>query len=163
MGPPNAGTVLASEARLHDMMDTFTNLLSLFPDGGGLTVLEAVLEVVKQVACGARRGLPGLTAMDPADGTLQRLNSSPCGIDDVHVIGTDYEPLPSASRAAWVLNTIVDRLFKEANDLVVPTDGMSRAGSFQVADPYLVARERAVAHTTYFGSGDVRDEIARRL
>jgi pimeloyl-ACP methyl ester carboxylesterase len=160
---PNAGTVLASEERLGDLLDTVTNLVSLFPDGAGLAVLEGVLEVVKQIALGARRGLPGLTSMDPASDVLTRLNGTPHTIGSLHAIGTDHQPLPSAPMAARALDTVVDRLFGQPNDLVVPTEGMHRAGTFAVGAPFLLPEGLGVTHNSYFASAEVRRELARFL
>lgn len=160
---PNAGTTLASKDKLGDLLDTFTNLLSLFPDSSGSPALEAVLEVVKQVAQGALGGLDGLAAMDPANPALAELNEvavPPTG--RVLAVATDYAPLPSAPLAARALDKVVDALFDSGNDLVVPTEGVARAGRYVAADVHLAeaTADTAITHTTFFGSPGVRERLA---
>jgi hypothetical protein len=159
---PNAGTVLASPRNLGRLVDTFTNLLSFVPDGTGADALQAVLEVVKQLATGALSGLDGLAAMDPDDETLRTLNEIDCELSAVHAITADFEPAPGSSLAQRSLDVITDAMFGAANDLVVPTAGMSNAGKFVVSDPYVVAGP-TVAHSGYFGDERVRTEIRRCL
>jgi pimeloyl-ACP methyl ester carboxylesterase len=161
---PNAGTVLASSSRLGDLLDTFTNLFALVPDGtGGVVALLAVLEVVKQVAVGALSGLTGLASMDPSCASLARLNAMNWTTPSVHAITSDYQPEAGASLARNTLNAIVDALFAEAgNDLVVPTLGMATAGTFVVDTPF-VATSPTVTHSGYFSDTAVQAEIRRCL
>ena len=160
---PNAGTVLARKERIGDLLDTFTNTLSLVPDSFGAPALQGMLEVVKQVALGALSGLDGLAAMDPDDEGLKALNAGAKSSGSVHAITTDYQPPDSAALAAKALNAIVDALFGGANDLVVPTEGMARADRFVIDDPYVVAGGDGISHCEYFSHLGVRDEITRCL
>lgn len=158
---PNAGTTLASNDKLGDLLDVFTNLVSLFPDPGSSVVLEAVMELVKQVAQGAFGGLPGIAAMDPANAELAALNTHP-PTGSVRAITTDYEPASSESLGAKALDVLVDALFGTANDLVVPTDGVFDAGSYVIADPFRAisaAGEVPLTHTTFFRNAAVRAQI----
>jgi len=160
---PNAGTVLARKEKIGDLLDTFTNVLSLVPDSFGTPALQGVLEVVKQVALGSMAGLDGLAAMDPDNEGLKSFNANAKPNDAVHAITTDYQPAGSATLAAKAMNTIVDALFGGANDLIVPTEGMAKADKFVVANPYVVAGADAVSHCAYFSHAGAREEIARCL
>lgn len=163
---PNAGTALCSPQRIGLLLEVVTNLAGFLPESPVSAVLEATLELVKQVSIGAFRGLPGLTAMDPDGAALAELNKADAPGFACHAIVTDYEPAASASLVEKTLDVTVDLVFGAANDLVVPTEGMSRAGRFSVGDPFHAtagAGERSVAHTSYFGAAGVRAEIARCL
>jgi hypothetical protein len=160
LASPNAGTPLASKDRLGQLIDVCTNLFALFPDSAGAVTLQAVLEVVKQLATGALSGLDGLTSMDPANPTLARLNGNESHCQ-VYTIGTDYHPAPTASLAVRTLNTLADKVFGAANDLVVPTLGMSSAGKFIVEKPFRA--ESTISHSGYFDNPGVRQELTRCL
>ncbi|MFC3456357.1 esterase/lipase family protein [Amycolatopsis speibonae] len=159
---PNAGTKLASPDNLGSLVDTFTNLFSLLPDAAGGAALPGVLEVVKQVAVGIMSGLDGLAAMDPANEELLALNDTEVRMDAVHAITSDYRPSAGASLTQRALDTIVDALFADGNDLVVPFTGMSNAGKFVVPAPFALDAP-SVSHCAYFGDERVRDEIRHYL
>jgi hypothetical protein len=163
---PNAGTALCSPQRLGMLLDVTTNLAGFLPESPVSAVLETTLAVVKHVAFGGFRGLPGLTAMDPDGAILANLNKAAAPTFPTHAIVSDYEPAEKASLAAKALDVTVDALFGSANDLVVPTASMSRAGTFAVKRPFQAkpgTGERPVAHSSYFGTSCVRAEIARCL
>ena len=156
-GSPNAGTVLASEQHLDDLLDTVTTLLSLLPAEEIAVPAAAVLEVVKQVATGVRKGLDGLASMDP-DGTFLAAIDRPVpdGIR-THAVAADFTG--SAKLSLRALDALADRLFGTGNDLVVPTDGVHTAGRYLVPDP-LVLRRRDVGHLTLFRTQEVKDALA---
>jgi hypothetical protein len=160
---PNAGTVLASKDRLESLLDVFTNLFSLLPDETVSVAVEGVLEVVKQVATGVLGGLDGLAAMDPQDASLRHLNdATPSPGVNVYAVTSDFEPA-QASLAVKALDLVVDPLFGAANDLVVPTQGVYRAGSYVVDEPFLVPAASAVSHTRFFRDAEVRRRLAAWL
>lgn len=154
---PNAGTVLAGQDRLDDLLDTVTTLLSLLPAEEIAVPASAVLEVVKQVATGVRAGLDGLAAMDPDSRFLAGIDRPvPDGMR-THAVAADFTG--SARLSLRALDALADRLFGAANDLVVPTDGVHTAGRYLVPDP-LVLRRRDVGHLTLFRTPEVRDALA---
>jgi hypothetical protein len=160
---PNAGTVLASKKRLGDLLDVFTNVVSLFTDEGSGTVVAAVLEVVKQVAVGALGGLGGLAAMDPDGAYLQAIDSLPAGPAGVHAMTSNYHAA-GASVPVRVLDVLTDALFGAPNDLVVPTEGVYSAGTYLIDKPFdLSGRSPAVAHTGFFREPEVRRQLDRWL
>ncbi|MEU6986387.1 hypothetical protein ABZ946_23605 [Streptomyces sp. NPDC046324] len=161
---PNAGTVLADAQHLGDLLDVFTNLLGLLPDEIVTTTLEVVLEVVKHCATGALGGLGGLAAMDPASSALTDLNAAPVPtVGTVRAITSDYSPADGAGLAIRALNRLVDQLFGVGNDLVVPTDGVHRAGSYVVRDPLVIPSTSGVAHVDFFRDAQVRSRLAEWL
>jgi hypothetical protein len=160
---PNAGTVLASRDRLESLLDTFTNLLSLFPEELFSTAIEGVLEVVKQVATGVLGGLDGLAAMDPDGPSLRDLNRVAAhSATAARAITSDFEP-EQAPLAVRALDLVTDPLFGAANDLVVPTEGVYRAGAYSVDDPFVVPVRSAVSHTAFFRDAEVRRQLATWL
>jgi len=58
-----AGTAPARNDRPRDLLNTVTDIATMFPDDASVTVLDAVLEVVKDVVTGVQGGCPG----SPAD------------------------------------------------------------------------------------------------
>jgi hypothetical protein len=162
---PNAGTVLASKQRLGDLLDVFTNLLALFPDGMVGTTIEVVLEVVKHCAVGALGGLDGLAAMDPASPTLRALNKvSISTTGTVHAVTSNFEPSAGAGITIRTLDLLMDRMFDKAgNDLVVPTDGVGQADAYMVQNPVVIPTANAVAHTHFFDDDLVRQSLAAWL
>jgi hypothetical protein len=157
---PNAGTTLASKDRLGDLLDVFSNLLSLLPDETVSVAVEGVLEVVKQVATGVLGGLDGLAAMDPEADSLRDLNDTASATGTrVHAVATDFKP-SKGSLAIRALDLVVDPLFGLANDLVVPTEGVYKAGSYLVDEPFVVPASSQVTHTTFFRDADVRARLS---
>lgn len=165
VGVPNAGTVLADTEHLGDLLDTYTNLLDAFPDIGAVDVLQVVLEVVKQVATGVAEGLDGLMAMNPGGDYLRTLNKEPSERPGYAAIAADFAPASRNARQL-AMNLVADRLFRSANDLVVPRDG-----GWEVDDQSLVAANRrlsisddqAVTHNSYFASHEVRERLSEWL
>lgn len=161
---PNAGTALAEKQRLSDLLGVFTNLLGLFPEEVVSTTLEVVLEVVKHGATGVLGGLDGLAAMDPASEGLGVLNASAVPTEgSVRAVTSDFEPARDAALAMRALDGLVDRLFGVGNDLVVPTEGVHRAGSYVVPDPIVVPSASAVVHSGFFRHAQVRASLSEWL
>ncbi len=160
---PNAGTVLADPARWGALLDTMTNLATLFPDDFTSLPLTAVIETVKQVGTGVLDGLDGLAAMSPGSRFLVGLGSEPPTVaGKSFAVASDFDP-ESASLPVRALDALVDPFFGEGNDLVVPTEGISRAAGLTVEDVLTVPRSPAIAHVSYFGDATVREHIATWL
>jgi hypothetical protein len=165
VGSPNAGTVLADAEHLGDLLDTYTNMLDAFPDIGAVDVLQVVLEVVKQVATGMADGLDGLMSMNPGGDYLRALNKDPAERTGYAAIAADFSPA-SRSPRQLAMNLVADRLFRGANDLVVPRDG-----AWEVDDRSLVAADRrlsiadddAVTHNSYFTNAAVQERLFELL
>ena len=137
MAAPNHGTALADADHMVSFVDRYTSVLNLAPPGPLQVVseiLEAIVTVVKVVGHAVANGLPGIDAMDPK-GELhrehQRRPRACCHLP------RDRRRLPADRRVAGPgegrgVNLVADRIFENAaNDLVVPTLGVSRGS----ADP----------------------------
>lgn len=167
---PNHGTALADADHMVAFIDRYTSILNLAPPGPLEVVseiLEAIVTVVKVVGHAMLRGLPGLLAMDPRGAFIERLNSGAAPTAEYFALSADYRP--SGGLAALVLasvaDAVIDRVFADAaNDLVVPTLGVSEGG----ADPaFPIPSERmfsfddteGVQHSGFFPA----PETSRRL
>ncbi|GAA3453726.1 DUF7379 domain-containing protein [Dactylosporangium matsuzakiense] len=158
---PNAGTVLARTDKLRALLDVVTNLATLFLDDATGTVVDVVLEIVKDLATGAHQGLPGIAAMSPDGDWLTALNAGPRpGSTRVFAATTDFDPGDGAALPLRALDGLVDLLFAAPNDLVVPTEGVYRAGRYIVDEPFhVVGGPPFTAHTGFFGHPQVRERI----
>jgi pimeloyl-ACP methyl ester carboxylesterase len=165
VGSPNAGTVLADAEHLGDLLDSYTNMLDAFPDIGAVDVLQVVLEVVKQVATGIAEGLDGLMSMNPGGEYLRTLNKEPAERAGYAAIAADFSPASRDPRQL-AMNLVADRLFRGANDLVVPRDGAWEVDdcSLVAADQRLsIADEDAVTHNSYFNNPAVQERLFELL
>ena len=145
-----------------DFVDSYTNLLNFLPSNGATEILEGVITVVKMLAVGVLRGLPGLQSMVPNGGFLTQLNTSPVGIDKYFALASDYTPTDPGLKA-WAANRLLDRVFqKAANDLVVPMLGVydkNGCGYFPIADKLVYGQGDGISHTTYFGEPRTQEKI----
>jgi pimeloyl-ACP methyl ester carboxylesterase len=159
---PNAGTTLADSKYMGDFVDSYTNLLSFLPSNGATEIFEGLITVVKMLAVGVLRGLPGLQSMVPNGGFLTQLNTSPVGADKYFALASDYTPTDPGLKA-WAANRLLDRIFqKAANDLVVPMLGVydkNGCGYFPIADKLVYGQGDGISHTTYFGEPRTQERI----
>ena len=162
---PNAGTPLADVEHLRTLVDVYTNMLSFLPDTGVLEAFEAVFEVVKELAAGTGNRLTGAQSMCPGGPFLEALNSGPALANTrSFALVSDYQPRRPAGWKKWIKNRLVDGIFQQQNDLVVPTRGGFEgsgagfprfdAGDWKVLDP---ADE--VGHTHFFGQPVVHQAL----
>ena len=126
-GAPNSGTPLADPDHTTDLLNRYTSITRLLPPSLAAEGLEGILMLVKAVAHGALKELPGLSAMLPDGEYLKKLNSANDGSPDTqfYAIAADFEPDASrkefGSFAKRVSNKVVDAVFHEQpHDLVVP-------------------------------------------
>ena len=157
---PNLGTILTDGDHGIDMLDRYTNLLTSLPDNAYTLTMEGVLTVVKLVLHGALHSLPGLRCMYPKGDYLKRLNASQPTQTEYYVIASDFTPTSEAlltglfKRAA---NKLVDGIFGEENDGIVPTRGSYESEQstpgFPVHDTHRVVfgKDDQVHHCNYFG------------
>jgi hypothetical protein len=160
---PNAGTVLTDTKHLGDLIDSYTNILNFFPDNGVTETLQAIITVMKQLAVGAVKGLPGLDSMLPGGPFLKDwLNRGPKGAELYYAIASDYEPT-QPGLAAWAKNRLMDQIFEHAeNDLVVPTLGVFEGNGsrlFPIADRYVFPPTAGIQHGGYFPSPRTQQQI----
>jgi hypothetical protein len=166
IAPPNAGTALADPDHLGAYLDRITNLAQFVPSSGFLDALVLILTVVKQLAVGAAKEMPGLMSMNPSGPELAAFNDTPGSAATYRVIAADFEPPPGSGLGRIARNKGTDVVFGSApNDLVVPTDGWTVAGAigFPVADPFVIPASEAVDHSSFFGRADVHAKLLEWL
>lgn len=166
VGVPNAGTALADDDHMVDMIDRFTNIAHVIPAGVVSEVVDALVVGLKVIAHGFLHDLVGLRAMKPTSEFLAGLNALTAQGVELFAIASDFEPtdqrLISGSRIA---DSLVDAVFEQAaNDLVVPTIGAyaptngatpsTSLPGFPVADSnrFVFGHGDGVIHTEYFGN-----------
>ncbi|MEM6639517.1 MAG: hypothetical protein AAF610_06410 [Pseudomonadota bacterium] len=161
---PNRGTVLTDPQHMGDFVDAYTNVLSLLPDNAVTDVLEVIVAVVKQLATAVLDGLDGLQSMNPAGPYLQALNSGASSTALYRAISAEFEP-GDASWKPWAADHLMDRVFQEPNDLVVPTRGVYEDNG----DPmFPITRSQhrldlpssaGVHHGSFFSNADVQARL----
>jgi hypothetical protein len=162
---PNAGTILTDAKYLGDYIDAWTNLLNFFPTNGVVDVLQVLITLVKQVAVGAFNGLDGLESMLPKGKFLAGLNAGQKSTTNYFALASDYGP-SNAGLQAWAKSRLLDSIFKEKNDLIVPTAGVyDQNGNqdFPITNRYVFAPTDGVSHSEYFGNSVAREKIAEWL
>ena len=163
---PNQGTVLARGESWFDLIDRYTNLLTKLPDNVYTLVMEGVLALVRLVARGSVKGLPGLNAMLPDGAYLKDLNGMSKPQTRLYAIAADFTPSDPGLIARFgkgLADAFVDRVFGESNDGVVPTLGMTATGTTAAGFPIPEKRRRLfeldVHHLNYFASEDVNQQM----
>jgi hypothetical protein len=165
---PNAGTALASDQRLGQLLDRLTTLADRLPGNAATEVLEVVVMVVRQVVVGALDGLDGLAAMDP-DGRFlaEELNVTPDRAASYAAVAADYEPRPGSALARVALDGLSDLVFADVpNDLVVPTEGsylVPGPTCRRIEDRLVFDASAAVDHNGYWGRPSFADHLLRWL
>jgi len=177
----NGGTNLASSERWGDFIDLTTNLVAasarvLALLSGANPVVAVVGAVVKGLGAFVKYlvsyavgqdGVPGLAAMVPDGPFVTELNRTQAGqplpgaswyvvSSDFHVRLFDGGHQPKEfprELAVRLAEGLVDRVFKDANDLVVDVPSMSEidvaAGDY-VADELAFGENETVYHNNYF-------------
>ena len=125
--------------------------------------------VVKIFGCNGIGALPGLHAMDPANGWLSTLGARPTPPLTGYAIDADFEPVGGLMRLVRVPDGIADLVFGLApNDVVVPAGGVHDAGS---AFGFPIPPERRLSfsksehvwHCAYFGRPKTGSALLRWL
>ena len=124
---PNEGTPLASPARWDRLAAWLANLGEMFPGGALAFGLDFAAEALVWMASRAGGTLPGIAAMDPAGGLVEKLNAVAARPYEVAAAVARYEPRGSAARR--LLDAAAGVFFEDPNDLVVPTEGGARLGA----------------------------------
>lgn len=170
-GPLN-GTALADGAHLFDFIDRYTNLLTALPDTAFTLTMEGVLAAVKLLAHGALAGLPGLQSMLSKGPYLSTLNPGVATQTRYHSIASNFTPADPnflARLTKSLGNVIIDKVFNEDNDCVVPTRGAfelsAAGGAFPIPSErrLLLGTDARVHHLNFFANTTVNRQIANWL
>ncbi len=162
---PNAGTILADPRYIGDFVDSYTNVLNFTPGPPLLDVFDAVVTVVKHAAVGASAALDGLQAMRPGGPFLSWLNTPSDSEARYFALAGDYTPVTSGWRL-HAADRLMDQIFSEPNDLVVPTGSVYGANGSSLF-PIMRRREfvgtDGIDHTGFFGDKVARDQLLEWL
>ncbi len=169
---PNRGTPLANGDHWIEMLDRYTNLIAQAPDTTATLLLEGVLVLVKLIGHAALGALPGLQSMLPDGDYLRDLNAAPATAVRTHAMVADYQP----NDPGWINrfckqvgDRLIDGLFSEANDGVVPTDGGFSASADGSGWQVPAAQRRAfttsdgISHSTFFAHPAVNAQLLEWL
>jgi hypothetical protein len=173
---PNAGSPLGDPAHMVDMIDTFTNCLTSFPDGPVTYSMEVIVALVSLVGNTGIQALPGIAALGTHDSyvtdTLNRGTERPRAF--YAAAGSDFEPKAGRDNG-WLIdklaNPVMDKVFvyggkRVANDIVVPQQGVFAANghpAFPIADPLVYAPGDGVWHTAFFAQPRTIEHITLHL
>ncbi len=167
---PNQGSTLGDAGHTVEMLDVFTSLVNLLPNGPVLYSIEILLAIVKLLAYGLEQ-LPGVITMGTKGYIPDVLNRggerSPAAYA---AAAANYEPKPGDLLFS-IADAVLDRVFTEdgraiTNDLIVPTDGVFAANghpSFPIADPLVYQPGDALWHTELFGQDRTIERIERHF
>lgn len=163
---PNAGTILTNVDRLADYIESYTNMLNFDPVGGSKEILEVLVTIAKCIAGSAASGLNGLESMRPGGAYLNYLNSGTTGNSSYFALGSDFEPLADQNTGynGWFSDR-VDGIFNDANDSIVPTNGVWQAyesGYFPLdSRQYVILpNSEGVDHGGFFQNATAQNYIA---
>jgi hypothetical protein len=167
---PNQGSQIGDADHMVEMLDVFTNLVNLLPNGPVLYSIEILLAIVKLLAF-AFEQLPGVVSMGTKGyipDTLNRATSkSPAAYA---AAAANYEPKPGDLLFS-LADSVLDRVFENGgrqilNDLVVPTEGVFAANShpsFPIENPLVYSPGEALWHTELFGQDRTVARIERHF
>lgn len=169
---PNRGTILADGDNWIALADRTTNFITKLPDNAYTLTMEGILTFVKVMAHGALAGLPGLSCLNPGGDYLKRLNAATPPPTVYHSIGASFTPADPgmiAQLCKRVGDKLVDRIFGEDNDGVVPAEGTFSTGG--AASPFnplpehrrVYALDDRMNHCNYFAQEVVRRQIGAWL
>jgi pimeloyl-ACP methyl ester carboxylesterase len=156
---PQRGTILTDEDHGIALIDRFTNLLTKLPDNAYTLTVEGILMLVKLLAHGALKGLPGLRSMYPGGEYLGRLNSVPSHITRYFAVGAQFVPSLPALRerfGKYLGEKFLDEVFGEESDGVVPTLGSYDNGVasafFPISNDHrlIFDQDAGIHHCNYF-------------
>lgn len=171
VGATNAGTALADDDHMVEMISRFTTIAKFIPEGTARTTLDALVLVVKVLGHGLLHDLEGLAAMNPRGTFMKAMNAPGESAAQFYAIAADFEPKPgtplfSLRRAE---DAAADRVFgNDANDLVVPRDGVfarNGAGGFPIDTVRCLQYGTAdgVIHTEFFSEPRTGKQIVEWL
>lgn len=163
---PNSGTILSDAKYMGDFIDSYTNILNFFPDNGVTESLEGIIAVTKQLAVGTLKGLDGLQSMHPEGKFLKELNTpGTAGNTNYYALSSNYEPQEPGLKA-YAADRLMDKIFKQDNDLVVPTAGVyctNGSSGFPIENHIVYKAQEGIPHTGFFGQDKVQAQIMNWL
>jgi pimeloyl-ACP methyl ester carboxylesterase len=167
VGTPNNGTDLADPKNLPTTLDRLANAVHLLPDAPLTIALGAILAAAAYVSETGLTAIPGLVEQAPGSQLLRTLNvvRTP-RIDSAFYRGIEAEFRPTGGIGKALLNKGLDRAFHEqANDIVVPTLGVSLIGSSGLPEGRVkkFSHDDGVYHTSFFSKSATWEFICSSL
>jgi pimeloyl-ACP methyl ester carboxylesterase len=151
VGTPNVGTPLANPTDLPDAVSRLASITSALSQNLAAAGLGALFAIFGGIVEGGIGALPGLEDMNPGNPFLEQLNSASNTTSFYFGVQADFQP--TGGLATAIENNGVDALFLgEANDLVVPTLGVSEVNgqTLPAAQVDAYPQSANVYHTDYF-------------
>jgi hypothetical protein len=147
---PNNGTDLAIPEKIPQFVERLTNYVNMLPDSAPTIAAGALLAIAGSIVEVGIPHLPGLADQAPGSGLLKALAAAGGGARQHAAFQADYSA--QGNLVGVVADRTADRIFgATSNDLVVPTDGVSR-GMQMEAGRIVTFRDRdQVHHTNFFG------------
>lgn len=158
---PNAGTDLALPKKIPIFVEGLINYLNFLPDSVTTIAASALMSIAGAIAEVGLPRIPGLADQAPSSDLLRTM-SPPNGLEQRYfAFQADYEPVGNLLKA--IENAAIDRIFNDvANDLVVPTAGVSFGNGLPANQVVAFAPQDGVHHTNFFGHERIC-EVARFL
>jgi hypothetical protein len=128
---PNGGTEVARPENLSGMVDRLANYVSCLPDSAPVIALPALLALAAAIAERSLQVLPGLIDQAPGSPLLSRLQLRAGDAGRFFALQASYRP--DGGLLSALFDGVADRAFSDqANDVVVPTAGVSNIAQFQL-------------------------------
>lgn len=163
---PSAGCVLADADAMTHLIDRYTNWMQFLPANAVVEVLDAAVTVLKMLAVGAFKGLEGLSCMAPGSALFKMMNAPGVSTASTYrALAANYEPIDGALKG-FAHNALMDEIFKQDNDLVVPTGGVWESNGspmFPIAERIVFGKTDGIDHSGFFTSPRAQKKILEWL
>ena len=156
---PNNGTILAQPLHLKKYLEILMTASNILPDFLDVSV-DAILSVAKLLLAELAPALPGLDDQKPDSSLLPLLQDAPAPQDAA--VQADYAAPPGLNPIMRLEEAGMDFIFGDKkNDLVVPTEGVSRwrGGAFNPERVLAWQPEDSVHHSNLFRQASTRQEL----
>lgn len=155
IGTPNAGTMLAKAQHLKTLLDGATTAFSLLPGEPASEAIHLIIEIIKELAVDAYKGLEGIGAMAPDSEFLKATNHGVqfAGVE-YHALASNYSPNETAMMAL-IGSKVMKTIMPGPNDLFVPVEAVAGANGspmFPVAKSLTLSGLESVSHFAILSS-----------
>jgi len=140
--------------------------MQFLPANAAVDVLEAAITVLKVLAVGAFKGLGGLACMAPGSAFFTQINAPGVSTaSSYRALAANYEPIDSELKS-FAHNAVMDEIFKQDNDLVVPTAGVWESNGspmFPIAERLVFEKTDGIDHGGFFAEARAQQKILEWL
>ena len=160
VGTPDIGTPLADPTDLPKAVSRLASIASSFSQDVAALGLGALFAIFGGLVEGGLGALPGLEDMNPGNPFLSQLNAAAADNSPYYAVEADFQPTGGLAQA--IESNGVDALFLgEANDLIVPTRGVSQVNGQSLPGTQLdeYPQSANVYHLDYFYQQGTWDTI----